>query len=78
MPVRSRPRKTGLNGHGSTSAPGPRCDRLRGRVGLLGGDSALLDREARRVPGRPDVDLAGNLSERIGREEAVRVAEEAT
>ena len=45
-------------------------DRLGGRVGLLGGDSALLEREAGRVARGPDVDLAVHLSEWVGREEA--------
>ena len=58
----STPRRTGWNGFGLDVGAGARGDRLGGRVGLLRGEPALLDRERDRVARRPHrvgaVDLA--------------------
>ena len=48
-------------------------DRLGGRVGLLGGEAALLDREGDRVAGRPDRVDIGNPAVQVGRDEATGV-----
>ena len=48
---------------------GERGDRLGGRVRLLGGDAALLDREVGRVAGREDALEPPNLAVGVDRDE---------
>ena len=47
------------------------CDRLRNRVRLLCGDTALLDRKRRDVAGRVDVSETGHAAMEIDRHRAV-------
>ena len=66
----SSPSAAGLAGPAGTGsarpAPARGGDRLGGRVGLLGGDSTLLEREAGRVARGPNVDFA-DTPVRMGR-----------
>src|SRR5512132_872892 len=50
-----------------------RGDLLCGRVGLLGGEAALLDRKRRRVAGGEDVRQVAYVSAWIGRDESLRI-----
>ena len=71
-----RPRSTGRNGLGSTSAPNSRGDRLGGGVGLLGGDAALLDRAGGCVTRGVHVVEALDAAVQIHWDEAVAVVGE--
>ena len=75
--VSSIPRSTGVNGSGFTGAPARAAMCGGGRVGLLAGDAALLDRERGDVAGGVDVGDALHARVGVGGRKPVRVGRQA-
>ena len=69
--VSSMPWMTGLKRLGCDRGAGQRGDRLRRRVGLLGAEAAVLDREVDRVAGGVDALDVAHPAVRVDADEAV-------